>query len=140
MKHHGTNCKICHRPITVSVADGYDVVGDTLRLLPMATCDACYDYMAEWRKLRDAIHRLATMLISARASCGPSRLAVAEKECETALTTLTRKYSELVARRLRREAIWDAEFVRLIMDRPDMTHKILSDYGRLYEHQQAIPR
>lgn len=38
-----TNCKICKYPMTVTVPKGYLDLGDPLKLLPMATCNTCFD-------------------------------------------------------------------------------------------------
>jgi hypothetical protein len=62
-----TACKMCGRELSVKVDPGYADLGDPYSLLPLATCNRCYDYRDSRRKVLTDLLKLCTRLIEANA-------------------------------------------------------------------------
>jgi hypothetical protein len=64
---HAVNCKVCRKPFYVQVDESYDITGDPKKLLPMSTCNRCYDYVFSRRKAIELIFKKCSEFHSAKA-------------------------------------------------------------------------
>lgn len=97
MKQFPAKCKICKIDLTLSIADDYPAEKDPRNLIPMATCNRCFDLRERRIKIETGIKRicyrleLGSLESSDRAKLGDS------------LKMLAKKYSEWCADILRRQ-------------------------------------
>lgn len=61
MKHR-CHCKTCMRPITVEIDAAYAPLGDSLKLVRMATCSACFERRERQHRIEATIQRAYTWL------------------------------------------------------------------------------
>lgn len=57
-----TVCKFCKRPLELIVEKSYLAMGDPHKLLPMASCDNCYEFRIKRRHIVDAFWKIVPLL------------------------------------------------------------------------------
>ena len=60
--HFEATCKICGRAITLKIDPNYNALSDPSRLIPLATCDSCFDLRMTGVKLHRMIVRMRVRL------------------------------------------------------------------------------
>jgi len=55
-------CRICKCELRLQIDDDYDPEFDSAKLIPMATCNRCFDLRARLRKIEDSIRILCHSL------------------------------------------------------------------------------
>lgn len=135
-------CKVCQRPMQLEVWDDVvaecekntvtkrDFLGWLNRLVPMATCNRCFDMIAGKKAVMDRIYEAAGKLISG----------VDSKEeragIRLTLERETKRFSQIMAHYFQLEnAFWDVEFVDQICEQPMKVKTILSSYEQLLRRQ-----
>lgn len=126
--NHATNCKFCHKPITLEVDDAYAALGDPHKLLPMAACNFCSDIRVERRRLEASLAKVAAMiaLVPRDGKEAATLRAVVER--------MTKNYAEMIARWHHLQGcVWDVEAVNLIMDKPHAWSQVLTTLWSLFK-------
>lgn len=122
--NYATTCRICTKPLVLSIADEYAELGDPAGLIKMATCNRCHDLKSKRDECHERIQRACAVLISA----GSNRKNV-EAKLREVLQRLTRRYAEVVAEFHNAQTIyWNPAFAELLMDHPDRWHSILGRF------------
>lgn len=123
---YATHCKFCKKPITIQIDDSYDALGDPLKILPLAACNACADLRVLRRNLEKTIATICNRLIF---SSGKADAAVLQKS-RTALTHWTKEYAKMVAQFHGTDgSCWDEAIVETILESPNQWGEVL---GRLW--------
>lgn len=123
---HGTHCKFCHIPITIEVSDDY--IGDPLKIIGFAACNQCAQLRQDRRDLEESLQKLC--LVFHR-----SNQATKEQTLETVragLSTMTRKYSKVVADWCKIPLHFEPEVVDKLLAQPDHVLIILKS---LWPHE-----
>ena len=129
--NHATTCKFCNRPITVEIDDTYSELGDSLKLLPMASCNRCADLRVERRMIEDAVKSTAMRLHRS------DRTTETINQSRDSFIKLTQKYANLIARWNGMDGgAWDIEGVELLLDKPDHWSKILGEFWKMFTDSQ----
>lgn len=124
------SCRVCRKVLVLKIADDYD--SDALKIVPMATCDECYDIIADIRTCRNSIASWCNKLITFYGIKNDKAKALREKALE-GLRQLTREYAGLFATQQKFKVIlWDPEFAAIIVEKPQQWGQALKVY-----HQQA---
>lgn len=114
MKRHATHCKFCKIPITLEIADDYDVLADPRKLIPLASCNHCADLRVERRNIEGSLG-------SQCAAIGLIKSARKElpRNARINIDILTKQYARLIARWNRLEGMaWEEGIVDAILDDP----------------------
>src|SRR5690349_12090700 len=112
-------CKMCGREGQARLECGAEelkVLGFNLEVWrSMLTCDRCYDFRDQYKRLIDRIFRLCTawqfLSTSKRES---SRSKMKEK-----LSDVTKRLVRLIAEHFRQQNVWDEQIVDGLMSEPD---------------------
>lgn len=121
---HAVKCKLCKAPHVVETDDGYSELGDPFKLLPLFTCNPCYDRREKRVRLEKQMERWCRMLILQPKMKGEERQTIRQ-----GLLSATRKYAEIVALIYGADVIWwEEEFTNLMMERPEKVGVILAKY------------
>ncbi len=118
--------------MTVEIDDTYDTIGDPLKLLPMATCNRCYD-------LRDRANKLHREFAAVCAKIEAYSGAIADRaraEFYATMESLTKAYADWIADfYARREIVWDPAFPQLLCEQPAKWIQILRNFRESYRKQ-----
>lgn len=118
-----TNCKFCKKPITLTIDDNYDAIGDPLKLLPLASCNHCADLRVARRSLEKKLSVICNEMIFSSKKAD----AASKERSRTALTHWTKEYSKLIARWNNSEGmLWDEEVVNQMLEHPETCNEVLS--------------
>jgi hypothetical protein len=124
-------CKFCKQPIILSVHDEYAECGDKFKLYPMAACNECADVRNERRRLEGGIKSVCLDYSRSK------RTDALTDATRRALESLTVKYAKMVARWHNMSGhLWDQEFVRQLMDKPEDLSLILDEYWKGFRRTQ----
>ncbi len=129
------HCKACRKPIEVFVSSDYAEVGDHLGLLPMATCDRCYDYVTGKTDVVQKIFKVCADLMAARRGKEGDRLREANEKFFGILCGLSKRYARIVSSYYRSNYHWNEEFPKLFMDAPDRAGAALQNYMQTYRRE-----
>lgn len=133
------NCKLCHKAIVVEIDDAYAELGDYLKLIPMATCNRCADYVTRRNRLSGKIFKTCNVLIVASNTTKPAKLADAKRFAFDNLCILTKAYARVVADFYGCNYWWDEEFVRSLMESPGHAGTHLINYMTTYKRDVVGP-
>jgi hypothetical protein len=126
--NHATTCKFCQKPLVIKIDDGYAEMGDPLKLLQYAACNACADLRVDIRRLEEAIGKAANFVSLLTSK---QKIEVPGDKLKQALEKFTRKYAEKIAILFKKETIvWAADFPDMIFENPGQWGKIVNDYRR----------
>ncbi len=118
------NCRICGSPMKLRVGDGYDVLADPAKLLPLVACNTCADRHDRINRLEDWIIKACFRL------CQEKKLDDSVKaHLRRGLHSATRKYA-LVHAEMHglEEMVWEEEFPTSLAENPDQWPLILRKY------------
>lgn len=119
-------CKVCKNTIILKIADDYD--SDVLKIVPLATCNDCYDILDQIRNCRNKIASWCNKLILFQGSKSEKAKTLRQTALE-ALHGLTREYAGLHTTQQHFQVVlWDPEFSNIIMDRPTQWAQALNVY------------
>lgn len=94
MKLYPGKCRICGTRLMLQIDDAYDIEHDASKLIPMATCNPCFDLRKRLQKLEDAI----------KLTCHDLSLNTIDKgKAVEALAILAKKFSGYCADMLQRQ-------------------------------------
>ena len=111
----------------VKIDDNYASVGDHLNLIPMATCNRCYDQKFSRQSIEEKIQKNCYKLANDQKMKQESK-----NEIRAKLTILTRSYSRAIAdQRNVDDKFWTQEFVENLMDNPDKCFVVMQAFRRL---------
>lgn len=131
--NHAATCKICHKPLVIQVADDY--VGDPLKILPMATCNRCYDLRERRIRLEEALFKTCYGLVANPKAKDSVRGAI-----HATLVELTKKYSQWFGEANNLSGhLWEEQFVDMLMAKPNETSRVLSEYRRVFSEAVHKP-
>lgn len=126
---HPTTCKFCKKPIVLEIDDSYLELGDVFKLIPMACCNRCADLRIKRRNLEEAIEKIALILHSK----GSKATLDDRMNSRDALTTLTKKYTALIAEWLNASTPWwDQSIVDSIMEMPNRWNSFIVQCWKMY--------
>jgi hypothetical protein len=119
-------CKLCGRKGAVEVDDGVELF-TIAEWKPILCCNRCADFLESKRNLEDKIKKVAIVLNLVRRGFGGkySESAIREK-----FDFHARKFAALVCHHFHKSMVWDDEFVNLLMDKPENSHRICAHYLR----------
>jgi hypothetical protein len=140
MTAHAVHCKMCKKPFSVEVADDYAALGDQFKLLPMACCNRCYDYVTGKRNVTKRIFEVCHELQLARISIRPDKRADKEKLFSETLAILTKKFGVIVSEYYNCNYFWGPEFVDQLFEFPDRAGTILNNYMTTYKRCVVDPQ
>jgi len=133
--NHATNCKFCHRPITVEIDDDYAKLGDPYKLIEKSCCNQCADVRVAKRVLEERISRVATEFAAVHNPSDGVKMLTRKK-----LTRLIEAYARTIARWHRVDGMaFDAACIDDVMNRPDKWAVVLSGLWKMFrewQHQQ----
>lgn len=133
--NHATHCKFCKTPITVDIDDDYAAIGDPFKILPLSACNRCADLKVLRRTLEEKVQRACLSLCQKRGKMGDDQ----RRKIRDTLTKLTQAYAVMIARWYRKEGMaWDEECVNLLLEKPQLWHKILPDLWKLFEDSRLV--
>lgn len=136
---HATTCKVCKMPLTVEIDDSYAALGgDPHNLIPLATCNRCFDYVTGKKEIRLRIIKLASELVFAR-DCRPGTKTLTQIEGKARQTfrVLSQRYAKVVSNYWHRPYLWMEDFTEQLMATPDRIDAVLSGYEKLYREQHV---
>lgn len=126
-------CRLCKKPLVLSIDDSYSDMGDALKLLPMATCNPCFDNREQRRKFGTEIEKSCWQLHSLATSKNPKAKTI-RPQIREALEASTRGYAKAFAQfHHSTSALWDGQFVEMLMEKPSQWRKTINLY-----HSQAL--
>ncbi|HET7624389.1 MAG TPA: hypothetical protein VFM25_03920 [Verrucomicrobiae bacterium] len=120
--NHAVKCKICKRPLVVRTDEECPLEW-AQRLLPMATCNRCFDLRARRIAITEKLHNVCMELCTVRyfeKNGATPRTNQLRQKLKIALEKLCPAYMEVIAEYRGRK--WDEpcdEFVALLMEKPD---------------------
>lgn len=124
MSLHQCKCRLCLKPLTVEVDDSYGEHGDPFKLLPMATCNRCFDLRETRIRIESQVARASRMLIMQ-----PKMDASIRNKIRDSLRIATQAYARYVADLNNSKVMaWNEDFVDLIMEKPDRSLTALTLY------------
>lgn len=124
---HAIKCKLCKAPHVIETDDSYSELGDPFKLLPLFTCNSCYDLREKRVGMERQIERWCRMLILQPKMPATDRVAIKD-----GLLVVTRKYVEVIGQIYGAQRVWhDPEFVNLLMDRPERFGAIIANYCKM---------
>lgn len=122
-----TSCKLCKQPISAPCPD--ETPPEWLNAFtPMLTCNACFDRRQKFKRATDAILNYCWTLRRAR-EFAPERLETLTPLVEKTLRAATLMYAKVMAEyRNLSVYVWDEDFVRQLMQKPEDAFIILRKY------------
>ncbi len=129
MKEHEAKCKICGISITLDISLNYPIEKDPRKIIPMATCNRCFDLRERRIRLENRFKRACYQLALEKTE-GAKQLDSKAKELLVSLVELTcSQYSRWCADLLRRQHRANVRFlVDAILNQPDRWHNHLKDF------------
>ena len=133
MKRITAKCKICDGIIFLSIDGAYPTEHDPMNLVPLATCNHCYD-------LRD---RRMSLERSIRFACYARQLELVSKKPDVAkldsiadgLKVLASKFGHWCSDLLRRQHSANAGYLAdVLINQPDNWHRSLQDFENAARH------
>lgn len=132
-----SKCKVCHVDLRLEIDD--ECPDSWLKkLLPLAVCDRCGDFMRSRNRLTDMVDHACGDLIQAKMNpkTKPERI----EEIRKNLNSLTHRYADLVCRYYRTPIYWEPEFVEQLMEQPSKHELILRTYRGLVHKTVKQPK
>lgn len=139
MKKINCRCKFCSKEIEMNVdVRGFDnPLLDLKRWLNHIACNRCASYYEAKNRLTDAIGTACNLLINSR------RDAKVLTVIETKLTTITKNLCKLICDFKLIQFVWDAEFVNMLMDKPEQFSKVINLYtsglNKIISKAESLP-
>ena len=136
MKIEG-KCRVCSIPLSLTIDDEYaSLETDPMGLIPLATCNRCYDYKCGRDRLEDRVGKACVMMLQHNIKKGSDQWS----KLREAIAITTRRYAELVQRHNRyREVLWSEDFVNILMERPEMWWKTMGNYRiQARQHERSL--
>jgi hypothetical protein len=133
---HSTECKFCHRPITLEIDDTYSELGDPHGLIKIACCNQCSD-AREWRRsLEFALGRQCAALSLLKSA----KEGIPDK-ARNNLIFLTKNYARMIARWHQKEGFsWEESIVDAIIADPHHWSDVVSRMWGMFRHAIASNR
>jgi hypothetical protein len=119
--------------MTLTVDDEYAAAGDTLKLLPLAACNHCSDYLMQRRKVLDPLGRICKRMAQ---DLVPNDQKEKTKEV---LEGLLKRYMRMMAD-FRGVAVpdWDAGVLEAVLANPANYVSVLSHMPTMFEQQRLL--
>lgn len=135
-----THCKICKKPMSVTIDDGFPEEGIG-RWLPMATCNPCFDLYKERQTIRDRVKVICEWLSRTR-MVNQAKATEKEPEVRDKLNRLTKDYVKVVARFYRDPtAPWSEEITEEMLYQPEKWDGILDFVSkRIRDQKKRTPQ
>lgn len=129
-KEFATNCRFCHKPITIKIAESYLAFRDPYKLLPMAACNACAD-IRNWRhSLEEKITRHCNYLERFKGQLDSDQL----KKSAEKLEPLLKEYARLISRwHVLDGVVWHDDVVPTVMENPRQFPLVLKGMWDMFE-------
>lgn len=127
---HPTNCKICHKPMLVEADEDYIAMGDPAKLLPLATCNRCYDLRDRRIRAESSIERqcYALAIVKRPVSDMVAKFTVSLTAATQAYVRWFCDFHNLTPW----QNCWSEDFVRMLIERPRNWHQILQNYRKQF--------
>ena len=132
MKLFEATCKICGKPLTLEIDDSYDSVADPFKLLPLATCNRCFDLRERQKRIADRLSNFIGLLLEKPSV--KSRNAIRPK-----LVSATRDYCDVLLTKYGKSAnIWDEAMVDALMDQPEKFKDVINRIHVLAKGEELL--
>lgn len=116
-------CKICGKELSLKIDDTYAKMRDPYKLVPMATCNACYDARFHRKTLEQRIGRICARFIGVSDKKRQSLL----EQWQRPLELWMDKYTQLLcAQYHKRSIVCDESVWRSLLEHPEVWGKILN--------------
>ena len=119
-------CKLCGHKSTVEVDDDLELF-TIAQWKTILCCNRCADFLGEKRAVVEKINRVAGLLELKRKGFAAK---VAESAIREKFDFHARKFAALVCHHFHKSMVWDEEFVNLLMEKPENSHRICAHYLR----------
>lgn len=136
---HPCKCKVCGVAIEVVVACSYNVEHDPLKLLPLSTCNRCFDYITKTKRQVHQMFKACDKLVATRRGTKPEKLFEAEQKIFETLARITKDYATTVAAYYDCNFWWSEEFPQFFMTQPERAGDVLSNYMTTYKRDVVGP-
>ena len=134
-----TLCKVCKHPLDIKIASNAEPHWQS-QLLPMATCNSCFDIISEYRAAETVIRKLCGMIIHKkllgkierpRAGVPPSMATATFALCRDAMIPATKKYA-LAVMRFHGESqwFWSEDMADILLENPAKWWAALNEYRK----------
>ena len=118
-------CKICSKPLVLEIDDDYAEVGDPNNLIPMATCNKCFDIREDILKYQKFILNWCSRVMTVPQKGRQQKL----ETCRQAIYSSSKKFCAAVARSHNANSdLWSVDIVDLLVDNPDRAGAILGKF------------
>ncbi len=119
-------CNVCGKALVLLIDDDYAQQHDPLKLIGMATCNACYDQRQSKRQTEECIQRICRRLMTATNKDRQELIAQFQKPLESWL----QKYTTLLCTiHRKRQVVLEETVLRSIIEHPDDWAAILSRWA-----------
>ncbi len=122
-------CKFCQKPGVVTIDDP-EAMFQVPKWKHLLSCNRCADYMERKRGFFERIRAATATLQQFRLTMTSEKLMPAEAKIREKLTAITKGLASLVCDYYRKTNVWEAEFVNLLMDKPERVIEISNRYVR----------
>jgi len=122
-------CKICKQPHLAECPDG--TKNEWIAMLgPLLTCDPCSDLRDKFNRAQNRICKACWAIARAeQIGKDDAEIGMIRDRCRRVLMVATRAYAEAVAVYRKLDVIvWNADFVDILVNRPENPLAILRDY------------
>lgn len=127
-------CKVCRRALEVECDDRYLKLGDPQNLIPMLTCNDCYDRRELRSKATEAIVRLCGWLASMDLESRRS------DKLRSKVKQVAQAYCRMIAAWHHASGmVWDDTIVEALIEQPRDLSGILNRCWRMFRDRQASP-
>jgi hypothetical protein len=120
-------CKFCGKDLTLHIAEDYDEVGDSLKIMKLAACNRCADLKTRIRRLEGDLSKECGMLLTKPHFTIKDRI-------KSRLAALSRAYLNTISNWLNREpAQWEETILEDMLENPnklDLTVKAMWTLAR----------
>lgn len=122
MTHLNGSCKFCKQPLVLRVGDGYDVVSDPLKLVPLCACNRCANFRTNRRQISTIIFQIAAILTINRCTANV-------ESARRNLSVMLSRYGKLVSEWMSLEPyVLDPGAVEAIIQQPNNVGDVLSAF------------
>lgn len=126
IKNVPAKCKICGRPLMLQTEASYTALGDAFKLVPLATCDRCYDLRETRLRQENAIMKGCRMLVEGKNISDDRREKINQGIrvlCKSLASTLTMTAGNGMS-------FWDESFPQQLLENPGDAWTILRTFKK----------
>jgi hypothetical protein len=126
-------CKVCGKVLALRVHQDYDPISDPAKLLPMATCDRCYDFRDAYIKMREGLTRLCSTLHYAPVE----KMTAVKVFVEPKITDVLKKFCWAIARyNGNRQSPYDESMAHAVCDNPSKWPEVILQIVRTFKTKE----